>query len=590
MLRCERARGIDAGNAGPGSVAAHRRGTLMKLVTRSARATLAAAVCVSLAAACDENDTIGGATSSLSPGPDAGALPAAAAASNPAAPSAPAATTAASPPTGTPTPALSDAVASAVPLECPLDRDVLSRVAPATYAIVFRALTATGELDPIFAATAFAVGPSLLATNSHVTRALEALVAQTPYEDVVAVQAGTGSVFQLQLAVSHPDYVDDPLSQPDVGLLTTGEVLPAVLTLAAADGVTSVSVTDDIYVVGFPGDVNEFVPIIPEQTIPQATALAGDVTALRNFDPGEAVTETSTDIIQHDAPTSPGMSGAPMSSCGLVVGVNNAGTIKQVLTPDANGDLLVDRLGVASNNFGIDVKHLHGLIRELESGTLVTFDLNAHPAPAAPPAMDGTGSALCTDTCIYAGDDECDDGGPNALPEVYCAFGSDCADCGPRAASSAPAPTAPPPADAGPEPDGGAALASDWIVFSDALTGQLCDTVNGADFEAIVLSPSRELMIVSSFDETGLSSSIDSIATGLTVDDAGNFVVDGAPTGAVVAFAVDGDGATRLWALLADGTVLASASELSGFAPAEFRNVRCDACGVIDAAPPELCP
>lgn len=562
----------------------------MKFGTRSAHAALAAA-CVLLAAACDENDTIGGVTGSLSPTPDAGATSAAGAlgpAASPAPASNPASTPASTPSSaleGTPTPALSDGLASAVPVECPLDREVLSRVAPATYAIVFRALTATNEVNPVFAATAFAVGPNLLATNSHVTRALEALVAQAPYEDVVAVQAGTGTVVGLQLAVSHPGYADDPLSQPDVGLLTTTETLPTVLALAAADGVTSVSVTDDIYVVGFPGDVNEFVPIIPEQTIPQATALAGDVTALRNFDPSQPVTETSTDIIQHDAPTSPGMSGAPMSSCGLVVGVNNAGTIKQVLTPDANGDLLVDRLGVASNNFGIDVKHLHGLMSEFGRGTLATFDLNAHPAPSTPPVVEGGVDELCTDTCIYAGDSECDDGGPAALPDVYCLLGTDCTDCGARTASELP-PAGQPPADDA----SGAPLAEDWRVFRDAATGQVCDTVNGADFEAVVLSPSRELMIVTSFDQAGLSSSVDSVATGLTVDDDRNLIVDGVPTGALVAFAADGDGSTRLWALLPDGTVLASATELSGFMPVEFRNVRCEACSVIDAAPPDLCP
>ena len=102
----------------------------MKLAIRSARAALAAAAFVLLAAACDENDTIGGVTNSLSPGPDAG-LPAATGASTSRA--TPATT---STPASTPTPALSDGVASAVPIECPLDRDVLSQVAPATYAIV----------------------------------------------------------------------------------------------------------------------------------------------------------------------------------------------------------------------------------------------------------------------------------------------------------------------------------------------------------------------------------------------------------------------------------------------------------------------
>jgi trypsin-like peptidase len=551
----------------------------MRIREGSACAALVAAACVLLASACDENDTIGDVTGSLSPGPDAGAPPAA---SNVAPAIAPAAA-------GAPAAASSDGLASAAPIECPLDRDVLARVAPATYAIIFRALGASGEIDPVFAATAFAVGPNLLATNAHVTRALEALVARAAYQDVVAVQAGTGTVVALERAVSHPDYANDPLSQPDVGLLTTRELLPAVLSLAPADGTTSVAVTDDIYVVGFAGDDSELVPIVPGETVPQATALAGDVTALRRFDPSLPVTPATTDIIQHDAPTSPGMSGAPLSSCGLVVAVNDVATLEQGLTPDPNGDLLVDRVGVASNDFGIDVEHLHALMSAFSSGTLEAFDLNAHPTPAG----EGAPSQLCTDTCIYAGDAECDDGGPGALPDVYCALGTDCTDCGPRDAPLGVPPVVSPsegPASSPPDASAPPPLASDWVVFTDAVTGQRCDTVNGADFEAIVLSPSRELMIVSSFDETGLASSVDSVATGLIVDESGNFLVDGMPSGAVVAFAADANGESRLWALVADGTVLASATELSGFTPVEFRNVRCEACGVIDAAPPALCP
>lgn len=38
---------------------------------------------------------------------------------------------------------------------------------------------------------------------------------------------------------------------------------------------------------------------------------------------------------------------------------------------------------------------------------------------------------LCMDTCDWAGDGVCDDGGPDAEYDV-CAYGTDCADCGPR--------------------------------------------------------------------------------------------------------------------------------------------------------------
>jgi hypothetical protein len=38
---------------------------------------------------------------------------------------------------------------------------------------------------------------------------------------------------------------------------------------------------------------------------------------------------------------------------------------------------------------------------------------------------------LCTDTCSYAGDGDCDDGGPNSDFDL-CPYGTDCTDCGPR--------------------------------------------------------------------------------------------------------------------------------------------------------------
>lgn len=38
---------------------------------------------------------------------------------------------------------------------------------------------------------------------------------------------------------------------------------------------------------------------------------------------------------------------------------------------------------------------------------------------------------ICEDTCMYAFDGECDDGGPDSLYD-YCPYGSDCGDCGPR--------------------------------------------------------------------------------------------------------------------------------------------------------------
>jgi hypothetical protein len=47
------------------------------------------------------------------------------------------------------------------------------------------------------------------------------------------------------------------------------------------------------------------------------------------------------------------------------------------------------------------------------------------------PGTDGPPGTLCTDTCAFAGDDACDDGGPDSEFSV-CDFGTDCTDCGPR--------------------------------------------------------------------------------------------------------------------------------------------------------------
>ncbi len=63
------------------------------------------------------------------------------------------------------------------------------------------------------------------------------------------------------------------------------------------------------------------------------------------------------------------------------------------------------------------------------------------PAAAPPIAADGDAGTIaacggappprgCTDTCRFAADGECDDGGPGAQYEE-CTYGTDCADCGP---------------------------------------------------------------------------------------------------------------------------------------------------------------
>lgn len=51
--------------------------------------------------------------------------------------------------------------------------------------------------------------------------------------------------------------------------------------------------------------------------------------------------------------------------------------------------------------------------------------------PSASPTPTPMPSALCSNTCEFANDGDCDDGGPGHDFDL-CALGTDCGDCGPR--------------------------------------------------------------------------------------------------------------------------------------------------------------
>ena len=63
------------------------------------------------------------------------------------------------------------------------------------------------------------------------------------------------------------------------------------------------------------------------------------------------------------------------------------------------------------------------------------------PPPPPPPPSPPPPGAPCSNTCYYASDGDCDDGGEGAEYTI-CAVSTDCYDCGPRA--SAPSPPPPP--------------------------------------------------------------------------------------------------------------------------------------------------
>ncbi len=279
----------------------------------------------------------------------------------------------------------SDAAAGA---DCPDLGTSIETVNAATYAVYGEAIVNSDggpELVHFQIGTAWAVDRRLLVTNAHVTEAFVEFAAQgAQLERALAIQAGTGEVVELLQEITHPDYSGDPLTSPDIGLFSTRDELPVRLELADDD--VALELGDELQIVGFPGDVTDFIEIVPGETVPQATSLNGQITALRSHDDTSVVGADNIDVIQHQAPTTPGTSGSSIVSCGKVVGINNAGTVNLIATPSADGSLTIDRQAAAANNFGVHVRHIREMLELFEDGALVGESLPIEATRAEPPA------------------------------------------------------------------------------------------------------------------------------------------------------------------------------------------------------------
>jgi len=124
---------------------------------------------------------------------------------------------------------------------------------------------------------------------------------------------------------------------------------------------------------------------------------------------------------------------------------------------------------------------------------------------------------------------------------------------------------------------GNPAQAVPWDIFEDLDSTSVCDTVNAANVELVVLSDSGQLVIITGAD----------LVLDASFVDADGFVFfDGLPVG-VIDFADDGDGFRTLWWTSLSGTVV-EVDEFTGepFAtalfPFDFVDVSCDACELWD--------
>lgn len=261
-----------------------------------------------------------------------------------------------------------DSIGTIEDTDCPALTDAIAQTTAATYAMYGQNAGTGDQGDLEFIGTAWALEERLLITNAHVVEAFVDLGGQ--FERVLALRAGTREVYEVSEGAMHPAYNGD--GTPDVGLFVVDEALPTQLRLAARSVLLAPG--DELQIVGFPGDVADLdvFEVSPGESIPQATALTGRITALRAFDATEDVSVENIGIIQHQTPTTGGTSGSSMVRCGAVVGVNFGGT------PDTAG----------ANSFGIHVRHVYDLVGLFESRGLQRIDF---PIEQEPPSSQGNG-------------------------------------------------------------------------------------------------------------------------------------------------------------------------------------------------------
>jgi len=166
-------------------------------------------------------------------------------------------------------------------------------------------------------------------------------------------------------------------------------VLDGVLQIAEDARIADLDLGDEVAVSGFAGEGSDLLAVTPGESAPSASAQTGNVSGLRSFGNGAAVTTQGVDLIQHQIRTTAGSSGAPLIACGEVVAVHNAGTEQIVLEFDNVGNVTVVRKPADSANFGIHA----GFLREM----LEPRTPNNHPRSTFPPPDPSfNGKYVCT--------------------------------------------------------------------------------------------------------------------------------------------------------------------------------------------------
>ncbi|XXX82721.1 trypsin-like peptidase domain-containing protein [Sorangium sp. So ce134] len=167
--------------------------------------------------------------------------------------------------------------------------------------------------------TAFAVRPTVLATNAHCITA-----AKRRGGTIVALEnEGRGQIsFAVTSMRTHPQYRDsaDQLT-PDIGVVSIAGRAAAVLELAPREELAAAGAGDDVYLIGFPERLTD-------AANPVATFLAANIGRITGAN-GRPAAAADAWLIQHDARSTSGMNGSPIfNGQGKVIGINAGGYLE----------------------------------------------------------------------------------------------------------------------------------------------------------------------------------------------------------------------------------------------------------------------
>ncbi len=203
-------------------------------------------------------------------------------------------------------------------------------------------------------ATAFGIGPRLLGTNAHVVEGI-IQVTREPNGVAAVFQHETGELRLVTTVWWHPEYdSSSQVTTPDVGILEVDTTIPSFLTIPATNAYPEVEVFESVSLCGFPASVTlglDFIGSVSGDFHPRATCVGGSISAIRPFDPGDALTLDNAQLIQYDITTEPGVSGsAVFNASGEIIGVHALGF---VTSSEQNFAIRIDKLaellGLISN-------------------------------------------------------------------------------------------------------------------------------------------------------------------------------------------------------------------------------------------------